>query len=1098
MNKHAVYAFLCALLSVCGLALGDDWPTFNHDNHRSGLTGERLQLPLKQAWVFKAPHRPAPAWPPPAKHDFWHRHHNLRATVTYDRVFHVVGAGEMLYFGSSADDKVYALDALTGRPRWTFFTEGPVRLAPAVVGNRLYVGSDDGCVYCLRAEDGSLLWKYSASEQPRMVPGNGAMISLRPVRAGLVADGRAVYCTAGLFPNQGTFLFALNAEDGSVIWKRKVGISPQGYILASDERLYVPTGRTAPAIFARADGGSRGELPSAGGTYVLLTDDVLVTGPGRGPKEIKASDAKTRDAIATFGGLRMLINGTTAYMQSETKVSAFNRGRYLELSREKNGLNQRRKKIAEQLKKLAKESPEAKQLQENVRSLDTRLAELDRLLKDCYLWTAPCEYPCSMIMAGNVLFAGGENKIAALDSANGSVIWTAPVAGRAFGLSIVNGGLLVSTDEGRIHCFRNAVKGAAEVITTYTDTSPYPRDELTQLYAEAAKYIAEQSPVTKGYCLVLDSGRGRLAYELARITDLKIIGVEEDAGKVAAARKALDKAGLYGRVVIHQGSSGRLPYTKYFANLIVSDRALRTGELPISPEELFGLVRPAGGVVALGVPAPKGNKSQLEDWGQTAIPGWRVRKTGNILWGLAKRRSLEGAGEWTHIHAEPGNSACSKDTLVKGPMAIQWFGRPGPEQMIDRHHRNVPPLFKDGRLFVPGDCIVFAVDAYNGTIQWQVEIPNSRRLGVFLDSGSMAVDENLLYVVAEDKCHGFDVQTGTRRLTHKMPQLIEDGPRQWGYIAYTGDVILGTGRRKGASYTETSYDADNALWHRNMKLVVSDYVFAVNKTTGEPLWKYKDGLVLNTTIAIGGPGPRGPRMYFIETDSPAALADKLGRMPAKTLFDGGEQYLVGLDIQTGRLAFKEKIDASNFGEPVYINYAKGILLLSGSDLVGKSIRYYYDAFDSRSGRVLWRASHDTSLATDGGHGEYNRHPTIIDNTVYAWPYAYNLRTGKKIQGWKFDRRGHGCGGVSASAQCLFWRGANPWMYDLGPGGGPARLTSVTRPGCWINIIPAGGLVLIPEASSGCTCAFPLQSSTAFIPMQALNEVRKPTGLTNHN
>jgi len=84
------------------------------------------------------------------------------------------------------------------------------------------------------------------------------------------------------------------------------------------------------------------------------------------------------------------------------------------------------------------------------------------------------------------------------------------------------------------------------------------------------------------------------------------------------------------------------------------------------------------------------------------------------------------------------------------------------------------------------------------------------------------------------------------------------------------------------------------------------------------------------------------------------------------------------------------------------------------------------------------------------------------------------------------RRGHGCGGVSASAQCLFWRGLNPWMYDLGPGGGPTRLTEVARPGCWINIIPAGGLVLIPEASSGCTCGFSIQTSMAFIPEEALN------------
>ena len=209
-------------------------------------------------------------------------------------------------------------------------------------------------------------------------------------------------------------------------------------------------------------------------------------------------------------------------------------------------------------------------------------------------------------------------------------------------------------------------------------------------------------------------------------------------------------------------------------------------------------------------------------------------------------------------------------------------------------------------------------------------------------------------------------------------------------------------------------------------------------------------------------------------------------MPVKILFDGGRQHLVGIEIETGRVVFKKEIDVDKFREPVYLNHAKDILLLSGSNLLGQSIRYYYDAFDSHAGEVIWSASHDTSLAADGGHGEYNRHPTIVDNTVYAWPYAYDIKTGERISGWKMDRRGHGCGGISASAQCLFWRGGNPWMYDLGSGGGPARLTTVTRPGCWINIIPAGGLILVPESSSGCTCGFSVQTSMAFIPKHALN------------
>jgi outer membrane protein assembly factor BamB len=313
-------------------------------------------------------------------------------------------------------------------------------------------------------------------------------------------------------------------------------------------------------------------------------------------------------------------------------------------------------------------------------------------------------------------------------------------------------------------------------------------------------------------------------------------------------------------------------------------------------------------------------------------------------------------------------------------------------------------------------------------------------------------------------------------MTYEMPQLIESEPREWGYVAYAGDTLFGSGRRKGASYTETSYEADNVLWNQDMKLVVSDYLFAFDRKSRRLLWDYKDGLVLNTTISIG----RG-RMYFVETNSPKALSDKLGRMPVKTLFDEGDQYLVALDARTGKVIFKNKIDVTDFEEPVYLNYAKNTLLLSGSRLAQGVVHYYYRAFDGDSGRLRWKADHGTNLNTDGGHGEYNRHPTIIRETAYAWPYAYNLKDGDRIEGWEFDRRGHGCGGVSASAQALFWRGGNPWMYDLGPDGGPQRLTSSTRQGCWINIIPAGGLALIPESSSGCTCGFAVQTSLAFIP-----------------
>ena len=65
----------------------------------------------------------------------------------YDQAYHVVVADNGVYFGSSSDDKVYCLDIDTGKEKWSFFAEGPVRLAPSIYNGKIYFGSDDGYVY---------------------------------------------------------------------------------------------------------------------------------------------------------------------------------------------------------------------------------------------------------------------------------------------------------------------------------------------------------------------------------------------------------------------------------------------------------------------------------------------------------------------------------------------------------------------------------------------------------------------------------------------------------------------------------------------------------------------------------------------------------------------------------------------------------------------------------------------------------------------------------------------------------------------------------------------------------------------------------------
>ena len=218
-----------------------DWPTFGHDNHRSGRAGAEPALPLHLAWYRQIRPGPRPAWPPPAQQDFWHNKQNLQPRVTFDRCFEPVVAQGRVYLGSSSNDQLYCFDLATGKELWSFFAEAPIRLAATVTENRVLFGSDDGGVYCLDAQTGSEMWRYQPAGQ--YFPGNGRLVHPQLVRSGIFVEQGKVWFTTGLFPRQGVHLVTLNLRDGKLVKKTSLQRSPQGYLTRRGGRLFAATGR---------------------------------------------------------------------------------------------------------------------------------------------------------------------------------------------------------------------------------------------------------------------------------------------------------------------------------------------------------------------------------------------------------------------------------------------------------------------------------------------------------------------------------------------------------------------------------------------------------------------------------------------------------------------------------------------------------------------------------------------------------------------------------------------------------------------------------------------------------------------------------------
>jgi len=1053
---NAAQSTKCLLLSgllLVNPAWAAEWPTFRGDVQRSGISTESLTLPLSRAWIHVPAQPPIPAWPEPAKTNYAIMHGPLQSTLTFDRAFHVVANADSVYFGSSSEDAAYCLDAATGTVRWRFVAEGPVRLPPALYKDTLFVGADDGHLYALDARTGELRWKYRAGEVDRRLPGNGRMISLWPVRGGLVADAGMVYFTAGLFPDRGVYLCALRADTGEPVFKRPLEFTSQGTMLASSNQLFLATGRFAFRGCDRSDGEPmlRYGKPNpwkpnlVGGSFALLADGMLVTGPSEDGQFHWFKSGSIIPILRAHGD-SVLVRDDNVFLLDNGQLSAINRTAYL----------------AEQ--KRVKETPAR--------------------------WSVPARHATTMILVADKIVTAGSGAVTVYAANDGKELWSGRLDGKVEGLALCNKRLYASLDNGQTVCFQAGTATVQRVKPTPPVTQVCPENPML---AKAAEIAIRTAGTIKGYCLVLQAGTGQLACEIARRSEFRVICHEENPAKVEAMRDAFLKAGLYGkRIEVHQGPAGVLPYPKNFANLIVSEEALTNGENLPSADQVLRVLRPYGGTVAVMVRPGTKPEHSLAAWGR-GLPEWRVVNTDGLACGVARKGRPPGSGEWSHFYADPGNTACSGDEIRPVPMDLQWFGRPGPGDMVDRHKKGPAPLFVNGRLFISGFNYLAAVDAYNGFVLWEKFVPDSVRVAAFKDSSCIAATDSHLFVAAADACLVLDAQTGK---TMKRIQAPGSQPQKaWGYLAVVDGLIIGSVAKPGGSLRAMGKAEDIFVWKSDQPVVCSFSLFGISQATGKPAWEYvaRRGAIINPTLAIGN-----GRIYFVESSNEQTLASRDGRILLRELTGAGSR-LVALDLKTGAPVWVKDADLSMMQQIIYASYAKETLLISGSRHATMTpaetngqikpkqltrVRYELRAFDARTGEPQWHvtATPNYDYVLSDAHGEQVQHPAIVGDVVYGPAFAYYLATGKPYEGWKWEKS-HKCATLSASRYCAFSRftaAKIPYMFDL-QNGQRTPLSTATRPGCWINTIPAGGLILIPEASAGCTCEYAIQTSLALAP-----------------
>ena len=145
-----------------------------------------------------------------------------------------VTANGVVYVGTHYDGNLYAFNEVTGSMLWNFPTNYPLD-SPAVAGGIVYVGSQDGYVYAVKASTGTQVWKHST----------GKIVESSPA-----VSGGQVY----IGTDSGTF-YSLDASTGAVTWS----VTPDHYPIedspaVSGAYAYIATNYESVYAIATATG----------------------------------------------------------------------------------------------------------------------------------------------------------------------------------------------------------------------------------------------------------------------------------------------------------------------------------------------------------------------------------------------------------------------------------------------------------------------------------------------------------------------------------------------------------------------------------------------------------------------------------------------------------------------------------------------------------------------------------------------------------------------------------------------------------------------------------------------------------------------------
>ncbi len=1223
--------FVVLFVVFNNLLFAGNWPMWKLDASRSANTSEVLPENLKLQWTRKLD-KPITCWP------------ENQVKLQFDTAYEPIYMDGLLIVPSMIDGSVTAYQASTGKEEWRFYTEGPVRFAPLAWKDKVFVVSDDGYLYALGLKTGTLEWKFRGGSGEHRLLGNGRIINLHPARGAPVVYDETIYFGAGIWPFMGTFIHAINADTGEVVWTNSgsgsdyqlqphstpafAGVSPQGYFAADEEKLYVAGGRSVPAVYDRKTGKllyfNMNDKNGAYGVSLLkdnfALDNALYSKDGGGKRGSATCSVIGKDSMWGIEK-NSIVEFSSALVKSEYKDRKGKKRTSLKVKKQNefsipNGFGRLLLKAGDRFYgggdgfvygvddkgKLTSSAgdPGGEPIIEKGASWSYLLSDpsgenwssvgfddsnwkkgnagfgygdnddrtelkmrghTDKLFirKEFNLDSVPSgiklviNYDDAFIayingkevlrvgvkgekVSGheasghesfdveNKYFKQGSNaiaikglnaglkssdftldpylemesqskdpKVAEVSKASNSS-WKHAIEGELKSLISADGYLFASTTEGYLYCFSDSAKNSTkEYSESYSQI-----DGTSSKWKRFCSSLLEGLNTDMGFVIVDGIENGDLIKELLANSKFHVIALDNDAEIIDQQRGMFSKYGLLGkRVTLIKGDLSQIPFASYLAKAICSEKLPSgvAGKEIAYFKKISSILRPYGGRAIFDNISLDKNRLEVM---LPALEGIDVSITGSILT-LKKEGALPGSDSWTHQYGDTHNSVFSKDSRVKAPLGILWFGGPSHLDVLPRHGHGPPELIFDGRLIIQGIGVISARDVYTGQVLWRREFSDLDTFGMYYDSSfkddphsrsynqkhipganqygsNLVSDGKKLFLNIQNKVLVLDPKTGDVVQTIKPTRNSEGEIENIGFIAATDKYFIHTSaplqvRSKKKGKGDVTRNA--RFGAGSTKIVVRDI------STGAVLWSRNaeynfrhNSIIINKDMLYLIDGVTKTRMFALNRNE-----DKV------------QAKLLALDLKTGKEKWLQ--DENVFGTWLSYSSENNILLMAGSKSRDRSKDEVSDgmaAYNATTGSVLWR-NKDSYLGP-----VILRHKTIITQPNYGTQetepaFAFDLLTGKplmtkdpvtkKDELWSWVRY-YGCNTAIGSENLLTFRSGSGAYIDLTDGGKSTVQLGGFKSGCSSNMIAADGVMNAPDYTRTCTCSYQNQTSLALI------------------